>query len=226
MLTTHEKIGGKKMIISPSVLSLDFTKINEQTEELNQSKAEWLHFDVMDGHFVPNLTFGPDILKAFRKLSPLFLDVHIMVSDPLFFADVFIDAGAEMITYHYEACKDVEECLNIAKHIHERGVKAGISIKPNTDVDVLKDIVGEFDLVLVMSVEPGFGGQSFMMSAIDKIKSLKQMIQDNQYTTLIQVDGGINQDTAKLCKDAGVDVLVAGSYVFKNNIEKAVESLC
>lgn len=226
MFTTYEKIGGENMIISPSVLSLDFTKINEQTNALNESKAEWLHFDVMDGHFVPNLTFGPDILKAFRKLSPLFLDVHIMVSDPLFFSDVFIDAGAEMITYHYEACKDVEECLRIAHHIHERGVKAGISIKPNTDVQVLKEIVGEFDLVLVMSVEPGFGGQSFMMSAIDKIKALKQIIVENNYSTLIQVDGGINQDTANLCKEAGVDVLVAGSYVFKNDIEKAVASLC
>ncbi|MEF9968217.1 MAG: ribulose-phosphate 3-epimerase [Longicatena sp.] len=214
------------MIIAPSVLSIDFCNLNQQLKEVEDANAKWIHFDVMDGHFVPNLTFGPDILKAFRKMTDLFLDVHIMVSDPVFFADVFIDAGANMITFHYEACKDKEACIELARSIRSKGCKAGISIKPNTNVESILDIVNEFDLVLVMSVEPGFGGQSFIPEALNKIKKLKDVIVNNHYETLIEVDGGINQETGKLCKESGADVLVAGSYVFKNNIKDAVASLC
>lgn len=214
------------MIVAPSILSLDYSQMEKQVKELNGSKAEWLHFDVMDGHFVPNLTFGPDILKGYRKMSSLLLDVHIMVDNPVFFADVFIDAGAEVITFHVEALETLEECISLAQHIRSRGVKAGVSIKPKTKIETIKPLLAEIDLVLVMSVEPGFGGQSFIPESIERIQTLKKWILEENLSVLIEVDGGINAETGKYCKDAGADVLVAGSYVFKQNIKEAVESLC
>lgn len=215
------------IIIAPSVLSLDYSRFNEQIEQLHQSKAQWLHFDVMDGHFVPNLTFGPDILKAFKKASHLLLDVHLMVEDPDYFSDVFIDAGAQMITFHTEALdNDFERITALIRKIKSRGAKVGLTVKPQTSADILLPFVKQVDLFLIMSVEPGFGGQKFMPSALDKIAMLRKAIDAAGTKTLIQVDGGINQNTAELVKSAGVDVLVAGSYIFSGNIIETVESLC
>ena len=213
-------------IISPSILSLDFTQLNTQMEAVNASQAQWLHYDVMDGHFVPNLTFGPDILKAFRKLTDCELDVHLMITDPETYAPVFIKAGAQWLTFHYEAMENAEACRKLAKQLRQWGVKPGISIKPKTPVEVLKDLWQDFDLVLVMSVEPGFGGQQFDPSALEKIAHLRAWAQAENADLRIEVDGGINAETGKLCKQAGADVLVAGSYIFKNNIVDAVDSLC
>lgn len=213
------------MIVAPSILSLDYSQMNQQIQELNESQAEWLHFDVMDGHFVPNLTFGPDILKGIKKMTSLVLDVHLMVTDPVFFADVFMDAGAQVITFHVEALPTLEACIACARHIRSRGVKVGISLKPKTDLQQLAQLLTEVDLVLIMSVEPGFGGQAFIMETLDRIRTLRQMSHEVNPSLLIEVDGGINQETGKLCQAAGADVLVAGSYVFKQDIKEAVKSL-
>ena len=213
-------------IIAPSVLSLDYSKFENQILALHASKAQWLHFDVMDGHFVPNLTFGPDILKAFRKASHLFLDVHLMVEDPEFFSDVFIDAGAQMITFHTEALDNDEiRILALIKKIKGRGVKVGLTVKPKTPVETLFPFINEVDMFLIMSVEPGFGGQSFIPQSLEKISALKTLIDQQMSSALIEVDGGINSYTGNLCKQAGADVLVAGSYIFKDDIIAAVESL-
>ena len=213
------------MIIAPSLLSMDFTQTLKQLNEIKESQATWLHFDVMDGHFVPNLSFGPDICKQVRKHSDLFMDVHIMVSDPNYFSDVFIEAGADLITFHLEACQSEEEVLSIIKKIHDKGIKVGLTIKPATDVKDLLPFMDKIDLVLIMSVNPGYGGQSFIPSTLDKIAFLRQYIDENKLSCLIEVDGGINAETAQWVLDAGVDVLVAGSYIFKNDIKETINTL-
>ena len=211
------------MILAPSILSLDYAQFSKQLEIVNE-KCKWIHFDVMDGHFVPNISFGPDIFKAFRHNSSLFMDVHLMVSDPVFIGDMFVKAGADGITFHFEACDDIYACLDTIAHFKNLHVKVGVSIKPGTSVEQIIPLLKYVDLVLVMSVEPGFGGQSFNPSALDKITELKEIRNDRRY--LIEVDGGINENTANLCRGAGADVLVAGSYVFKaENRQEAIDSL-
>ncbi len=212
-------------IAAPSVLSLDYSRMSEQIRELNESGAKWIHYDVMDGHFVPNLSFGPDILRGIRKASDLYLDVHVMIEDPVRFADIFLDAGADNYTFHIEALKDEKKIKDLAAHIHEKGKHCGLSVKPGTQLEALKPFLNDFDLFLIMSVEPGFGGQKFNPSSTERIAVLKQWLKEAGSQALIEVDGGINAETAELVKQAGCDVLVAGSYVFGQDIRKAVEIL-
>ncbi|MBW9212370.1 MULTISPECIES: ribulose-phosphate 3-epimerase [Terrabacteria group] len=208
------------MIIAPSILAIQMNDFSQQMDELNQSSAEWIHMDIMDGHFVPNLSYGPHVVKGLRSSSNKFFDVHLMVSDPIFYAKAFIEAGADAITFHVEALKK-EEIEPFIDTLHKQGVKVGISIKPKTPVSAIEAYLDKVDIVLVMSVEPGFGGQSFMPSALDKIDQLSK--HNGKFE--IEVDGGINPETARLCKEKGATVLVAGSYVFKGNIEERVQSL-
>lgn len=214
------------MIISPSLLSANFSRLGQEIADIEKTEAKWLHYDVMDGHFVPNISFGYSILKDVRKVTDLVLDVHLMISDPLFYLDEFIKAGADYITFHLEAYQDMAKTKQTIQKIKEAHLKAGISIKPNTPVEDVLPLLETLDMVLVMSVEPGFGGQSFMESCLPKIKLLKEYISQNHLDCLVEVDGGINAQTAKLVKEAGVDVMVAGSYIFnKDDRKKAVTSL-
>ncbi len=199
------------MIVAPSILSANFGNLEKDIKKV--TSAEWLHVDVMDGHFVPNITIGPLVVSGLKTITKQVLDTHLMISDPLKYAEVFIKAGSDYLTFHIEA---VENPLEVIERIRELGAKPGISIKPNTNVDEIKYLLPLLDQVLVMSVEPGFGGQKFMPNSIDKIRLLSQLKKENNYSYLISVDGGINNETVKLVKDAGVDVVVAGSYVFKS----------
>jgi len=213
------------MIVAPSILSMDFTQTLKQLQEVESSKAKWLHVDIMDGHFVPNLSFGPDITKQIRKHSKLFMDVHIMVEDAEHYSDVFVEAGANLLTFHLEACKDAESVHRIISKIHHQGCKVGLSSRPQTPVEAVFPYLNVIDLVLIMSVNPGYGGQSFMEESVDRIQRLRKEIDAHQHSVLIEVDGGINAETGLKVAQAGADVLVAGSYVFKNDIVRAVESL-
>lgn len=213
------------MIVAPSILSMDFTQTLKQLQEVESSKAKWLHVDIMDGHFVPNLSFGPDITKQIRRHSKLFMDVHIMVEDAEHYSEVFVEAGANLLTFHLEACKDAESVHRIISKIHHQGCKVGLSIRPQTPVEAVFPYLNVIDLVLIMSVNPGYGGQSFMEESVDRIQRLRKEIDTHQHSVLIEVDGGINAETGLKVAQAGADVLVAGSYVFKNDIVSAVESL-
>lgn len=210
--------------IAPSVLSADFAHLKEEIDTIYDDGQSWIHYDVMDGHFVPNISFGYSILGNLCEATDLFIDVHLMITDPGKYLDQFIEAGADLITFHIEAVSSVQEARVLIQRIHDASCMAAIAIKPGTDVEAIKPFLDDLDMVLVMSVEPGFGGQAFNPIALDKITTLKEIRNDRRY--LIEVDGGINENTAKLCRGAGVDVLVAGSYVFKaENRQEAIDSL-
>jgi ribulose-phosphate 3-epimerase len=210
-------------IVSVSVLSADFSNLVEVCEVVEKSGAEWLHFDVMDGVFVNNITFGCPLLKAINSHSNLVNDVHLMIVDPIKYVEDFAKSGADYITFHYESDSNP---LDTIKKIRECGVKVGIPIKPNTPVSEIRDLIGLVDLVLIMTVEPGFGGQGFIYDTLPKVEEVRKIIDDNGYNALIEVDGGINQETAKLVNQAGVDVLVSGSYLFKqSNMADGVNAL-
>ena len=197
--------------IAPSILSANFMCLKNELTSLEKAGADYIHFDVMDGHFVDNMTFGPMILKQAKKYSNLIFDVHLMVNNPKRFIPWYANAGADIITFHIEASSDPIGEINLIK---KHGTKIGISIKPETDISVLEPLLDEIDLILVMSVNPGFGGQSFDKKAINKINKLKTLIGNRD--VLIEVDGGINPETAKSCIDAGADILVAGTAIFKD----------
>ena len=214
------------IVIAPSILSLDYANVSAQLEILKESKAEWLHFDVMDGHFVPNLTFGPDILRGFKKACPLFMDVHLMVEDPETYAPIFIKNGADLVTFHTEALNnDLTRIQKLLDEIHGLGAKGGIVVKPNTAIEPFENVLKSCDLVLIMSVEPGFGAQKFMADMLKKVEWLKEKREALNLSYRIEIDGGINQDTFRLALNAGCDTLVAGSYVFKNDIAKTIEGM-
>ena len=209
-------------IISPSILSADFANLERDIKRVENSGADWLHIDVMDGHFVPNITIGVPVTASIRKITQLPLDVHLMIENPDKYVEPFKIAGADILTFHYEAVRE-DKIPELIQFIKESGMKAGMSIKPKTAVDVVLPYINDLDLVLVMTVEPGFGGQKFMQNCADKLPFIKN---NSHKDLIIQVDGGINNETGKICRDLGANCLVAGNYIYKSdNIFDAIQSL-
>jgi ribulose-phosphate 3-epimerase len=213
----------KKIVIAPSILSADFAALERDVKMVEEAGAEWVHIDVMDGHFVPNISIGPLVVSSLRKATKLFFDVHLMITNPEKYWLEFQKAGADLITFHSEISAGKKKLI---EDIKTSGVKAGISIKPNTPVCEIESLLPRVDLVLVMTVEPGFGGQSFMKDMVYKIEDLRRIIDKNGYKCLIEIDGGINSHTASVCIAAGADALVSGSYIFSaENPKTAIDSL-
>jgi len=205
-------------LIAPSVLAADFANLQQDIEMINSSDADWFHIDIMDGLFVPNISFGMPVLKAIAKHAKKTLDVHLMIMDPDRYIKTFANLGSDILTVHYEACKHLHRTLQAIK---AEGMKAGVAINPHTNVNVLEDTINDIDVVCIMSVNPGFGGQSFIENTYDKVEKLKALISKKGANTLIEIDGGVTNKNAKQLTQAGADVLVAGSYVFnsKNPLE-------
>lgn len=211
------------VIISPSILSCDFSNLGKEIERTDKTEAAYIHIDVMDGSFVPNLTIGPCVVKALRKYSKKIFDVHLMIDEPIRYVEEFIESGADIITVHAEACSDIGETLRL---IRRCGAKSGLSIKPDTSPEIIRPYLSLCDMVLVMTVEPGFGGQSFMGSAVKNINFVKQMIDDSGMCIPIEVDGGITTETIAQAALAGAEIFVAGSAVYKkDDISIAVRQL-
>ena len=201
-------------ILAPSILSADFAKLGEDIEMLNRSEADWIHVDVMDGVFVPNITFGFPVLEKIKHLAKKDFDIHLMIVNPDKFVQEFKDIGAKILTVHYEACTHLHRVIY---KIRESGIKAGVSLNPHTPVSILEDIINDVDLVLIMSVNPGFAAQKFIKNTYQKVKDLKELILKKNSNAIIEVDGGVNLDNAKALLNSGADVLVAGNAVFATN---------
>lgn len=210
-------------IVAPSLLSANFGNLAADVEMVNKSDAEWLHLDIMDGVFVPNISFGIPVVKAVRKLTDKFLDTHLMIVEPDKYIDRFADCGVDMLNLHYEACTHLHRAI---QHIHSRDMKAGVTLNPSSPVSLLEDIVCDVDMVLLMAVNPGFGGQPFIENTYNKIAQLKEMLLRKNSNALIEVDGGVNANNAPKLLAAGADVLVAGQYVFgSKNPHEAIRKL-
>ncbi len=200
-------------LIAPSLLASDFLQLQKECDMLNNSQADWFHLDIMDGRFVPNISYGPMLVKFFRNATNKFCDVHLMIEEPEKYTKEFKEAGADGLTVHYEACPHLHSNIQQIKSL---GMKAGVALNPHTPVELLKDILQDIDMVLIMSVNPGFGGQSFIPHTINKIARIREMIDEQLLNIKIEVDGGVTLENAKMIVDAGADVLVAGSTVFKS----------
>ena len=200
------------MIVSPSLLSADFCNLSADIDMINRSEAELLHLDIMDGVFVPNISFGFPVIKNLKNICTKGLDVHLMIVEPQKFIKEVKDAGAEYMNVHYEACQHLSRVI---QQIKEAGMKAGVTLNPATPVAVLEDVICDIDMALIMSVNPGFGGQKFIPNSVKKVRQLRDMITKSGSNALIEVDGGVNEETGRMLKDAGADILVAGNYVFK-----------
>ncbi|MDF1506630.1 ribulose-phosphate 3-epimerase [Robertmurraya sp. DFI.2.37] len=209
--------------IAPSILSADFSKLGEEIKDVEQGGADYIHVDVMDGHFVPNITIGPLIVEAIRPVTSLPLDVHLMIENPDQYVEAFARAGADFLTVHVEASRHLHRTI---QNIKSCGVKAGVVLNPATSIETIKPIIDDVDMVLLMTVNPGFGGQKFIHSVLPKIKEVKDLVQSRGLKTEIEVDGGVNEETAKLCIEAGANVLVAGSAIYnKSDRKQAIEVL-
>lgn len=212
--------------ISPSILSADFSKLGDEVKEICELGADYIHVDVMDGHFVPNISFGAGVMKSLNEVSSVPYDVHLMIEDPDKYLDTFVTDNTEFITVHQEASVHLDRTIEHIKSLGNGRIKAGVSLNPATPVDILSCIIDKVDLVLIMSVNPGFGGQKFIPQSIDKVRELSRIREEKNLKFLIEVDGGVNGDNAHLLKEAGADILVAGSYIFKSgDRKKAIESI-
>ena len=213
----------KKHLIAPSVLAADFSNLQRDIEMINESDADWFHIDIMDGVFVPNISFGMPVLRDIKKHAKKTLDVHLMIVNPDQYIETFASIGADILTVHYEACTHIHRTIQAIK---STGMKAGIALNPHSSVNQLKDIIKDIDLVCLMSVNPGFGGQSFIENTYNKIKELKELIQSSESSCQIEIDGGVTNKNAKKLVEAGANILVAGSYVFKSsNPSKTISKL-